>query len=142
CRWNAVPFRDTITNLADEHAISLDDLGASLAGRDHRVDDQIGRQSHEVDILLVLRAPVDDERVALVRIGNLRDLPGVHGVYRGLRSHDGDLGGRQRNTYVRHEARAGYRIEPGAVGFEEDDRELRNGRLGHGGDHLGAVADD
>ena len=69
-----MPLRDAVPDLANEHAISLNDLGAQLARRDHRVDNEVGRQSQEVDVLFVLRAPVDDERVAFVGIGDLRDL--------------------------------------------------------------------
>ena len=48
----------------------------------------------------------------------------------------------QRDAAVGLERRARHRVEAGAVGLAHDHRDLRHRRLGDGGDHLRAVADD
>ncbi len=70
------------------------------------------------------------------------DLVEVDGVDRRLGTHHGDLRAREGDAGVGLEGRAGHRVEAGAVGLADDDRDLRHRRRADGADHLGAVADD
>ena len=57
---------------------------AQRVGLDDPVEDEIGGQAFEVDVLLVFRAAFRDVRGPFVRVGDRGDLVGVDGVDRRL----------------------------------------------------------
>ena len=79
-------------------------LVAQGVGLDDVVDDQVGREPLEVDVVLVLgpTRPPRTRRAPRPLVGlDLGDLVGVHRVHGRLRPHDGDPGGRQRDAWRR-----------------------------------------
>ena len=119
-----------------------DQVRAQVGRLHHRVDDELGGQVQDVDLRLVLGAQLLGAALALGGVLDRLELVVEDRVDRGLRAHHGDLGVGQRDAGVRVEGGPGHRVEAGAVGLAHDHRQLRHGRLGDGGDHLGARADD
>src|SRR5438132_7342673 len=60
------------------------ELVAQVLGRNHGVDDELGRQAQQVDVLFVLGPPLGHEPLPLRRIAHLRDPVGEDGVDGGL----------------------------------------------------------
>jgi hypothetical protein len=109
--------------------------------RHHRVDDQLGCEAEDVDVLAVLVLQSSDESRALI-LGQLLDAVVVDGVDRRLRTHHRDLRRWQRQRCVRFERRAVHRVEPGAVRLAQHHADLRHRCLRESRDHLCAMTDD
>src|SRR3954451_13480607 len=117
---------------------AADDL-ARLARIDHVVDHRVAGGDRDVDDLAV---GLDELGLLGRGVVGLLDLPAHHDLDRALRPHDADLGARPGDDQVGLVGAPVHHVVARAIGLARDDRDLRHGRVGHGLEHLGSVADD
>src|SRR5919202_51150 len=98
-RWLPSNGRNPVTALGEMTVLPRGggqpphELTAELIGFDHRVDDVLGGEMDDVDVLLILGAAFGDETFAFGRVFDRFDLVEVDRVDRGLRAHNRDASG-------------------------------------------------
>src|ERR1700744_5264353 len=129
----------TLHALAGRQLERAADRRARLPRIDHDVDHVVAGRDVDVDDL----AEVLDQLGALGgRIVGPLDLLAEDDLDRALGAHHADLGARPGDDQIGLVRAPAHHVVAGAVGLAQHDRDLGDGGVGRGIEHLGPVADD
>ncbi len=138
---DAVLAPRTVHPLVPAHVQPVPDRAARLGRVDHVVELRVARGDVRIDVGADLLRQLELLRHPFL-LGDGLERLAVDDRDRAVGPHHRDLRGRPRDDVVGLVGQAVHHEVAGAVALAQDHADLRDGRLAHREQHLGAVADD